>query len=109
MQSSKLTENYAVAPQIQPGDVATIAAQGYATVICNRPDNEEPGQVQADEISAACEAAGLRFHHIPFSQMPVPEEAVQQHLDAIENSSGPVFAYCRSGQRSMLIWQAGLV
>jgi uncharacterized protein (TIGR01244 family) len=108
MQLSKLTDNYAVAEQIQPTDVAEIAAQGFAAVICNRPDNEEPGQPQVSEIAAACDAAGIAFHHIPVSVMPIPLAAVQEHRDAIDASTGPVLAYCRSGQRSMVIWQAGL-
>lgn len=108
MHYSKLTENYAVAEQIQPDDVAEIAAQGFVTLICNRPDDEEPGQAQAHEIAAACEAAGIAFYHVPVSGMPIPAAAVQQHRDAIDASAGPVFAYCRSGQRSMVIWQAGL-
>jgi uncharacterized protein (TIGR01244 family) len=108
MRLSKLTDDYAVAEQIQPDDVAGIAAQGFVAVICNRPDNEEPGQPQVNEIAAACEKAGMTFHHIPFSSMPIPEEAVQEHRGIIDSSSGPVLGYCRSGQRSMVIWQAGL-
>ncbi len=108
MHLSRLTENYAVAEQIQPADIAAIAAQGYATVICNRPDNEEPGQPQASELKSACEKASIAFHHIPVAGMPIPSTAVAEHRRAIESSDGPVLGYCRSGQRSMVIWQAGL-
>jgi sulfide:quinone oxidoreductase len=108
MHLSRLTEIYAVAEQIQPADVAAIAAQGFVAVICNRPDDEEPGQPQVNEIAAACEKVGISFHHIPVSSMPIPEEAVQEHHGIIDSSSGPVLGYCRSGQRSMIIWQAGL-
>jgi sulfide:quinone oxidoreductase len=108
MHLSRLTDNYAVAEQIQPADVAGIAAQGFVAVICNRPDNEEPGQPPVDEIAAECESAGMTFHHIPVSSMPIPEAAVQAHRGVIDSSSGPVLGYCRSGQRSMIIWQAGL-
>lgn len=108
MHFSNLTDNYAVAEQIQPADVAGIAAQGFVAVICNRPDNEEPRQAPANEIAAACEEAGIAFHHIPVSDMPMPEAAIQAHRDAIAAGAGPVLGYCRSGQRSMMIWQAGL-
>ena len=108
MHFSKLTDNYAVAEQIQPADVAGIAAQGFVAVICNRPDNEEPGQSQAGEIAAACETSGIAFHHVPVSGMPIPEQAVQDHRGIIDSSAGPVLGYCRTGQRSMMIWQAGL-
>ena len=108
MHLSKLANNYAVAEQIHPLDIAGIAAQGFVAVICNRPDDEEPGQPQANEIAVACEKAGIRFHHIPFSSMPIPEQAVQEHREIIDSSPGLVLGYCRSGQRSMIIWQAGL-
>lgn len=108
MHFSRLADNYAVAEQIQATDIAEIAAQGFATVICNRPDNEEPGQPSAAEVAAACEAADISFHHIPVAVMPIAEEVAQAHRAAIDASDGPVLAYCRSGQRSMLIWQAGL-
>lgn len=108
MNVSELAENYAVAAQIQPADVEALAAAGYTTVICNRPDDEEPGQPSAADIATACEKAGITFHHIPVSGMPIPEAAIEAHRDAIENSTGPVLGYCRSGQRSMIIWQAGV-
>ena len=108
MHFSKLTDNYAVAEQIQPDDVTEIATQGFIAVICNRPDDEEPGQPPVNEIAAACEKSGITFHHVPVSGMPIPEQAVQEHRRIIASSAGPVLGYCRSGQRSMMIWQAGL-
>jgi sulfide:quinone oxidoreductase len=102
----RISEDYAVAPQILPNDVASIAAEGFVAIICNRPDDEEPGQPTAAEIAAACEVAGLTFHHIPFSGMPVAMELIQEQRLLIEVSAGAVLGYCRSGQRSQFIWQA---
>ncbi len=56
-----LTDSYAVSPQITPEDVAGIAAAGFTTVICNRPDGEIPPDLRAAEIRTAVEAAGLSF------------------------------------------------
>jgi sulfide:quinone oxidoreductase len=39
-----LTPAFAVAPQISPEDVQAIAAAGYKSIICNRPDDEGDGQ-----------------------------------------------------------------
>lgn len=107
MRYSKITDDYAVSEQIQPTDIAAVAAQGFVAVICNRPDNEEPGQPPASEIQAACEQAGIDFHHIPVAGMPLAAEDVSAHHDVLQQSAGPVLGYCRSGQRSMIIWQAG--
>ena len=106
MTITKLSENYAVAPQVLPDDITSIAAEGFVAIICNRPDDEEPGQPTAAEIAAACEVAGITFHHIPISGMPVAMELIQEQRRLIEVSAGPVLGYCRSGQRSQFIWQA---
>ena len=36
----KLTESLSVAAQITPQDIGELAAQGFTTVVCNRPDGE---------------------------------------------------------------------
>jgi len=106
MNISQITDDYAVAPQIFPDDVTVLAAQGFVAIICNRPDGEEPGQPSAAEIEAACEAAGLAFHHIPVSVMPIAVESIQRQYRLITESDGMVLGYCRSGQRSQIIWSA---
>jgi len=106
MNISQITDDYAVAPQILPDDVTVLAAEGFVTIICNRPDGEEPGQPSAAEIEAACEAAGLAFHHIPVSVMPIAIEFIQEQRRLIIESDGKVLGYCRSGQRSHIIWSA---
>ena len=104
----KIADNYAVAPQISSDEVAAIAADGFVAIICNRPDNEEPGQPNAAEISAACEAAGISFHHIPVSAMPIASDLAEQHYGVIADAGGPVLGYCRSGQRSTIIYESGI-
>ncbi|MFY8032624.1 MAG: beta-lactamase hydrolase domain-containing protein, partial [Devosia sp.] len=34
--------DFAVAGQISPDDVAKLAEAGFKTILCARPDNEEP-------------------------------------------------------------------
>jgi sulfide:quinone oxidoreductase len=106
MNISQIADNFAVASQIFPDDVTVLAAQGFVTIICNRPDGEDPGQPSAAEIATACDAAGLAFHHIPVSGMPVAIETIHEQRRLINDSNGLVLAYCRSGQRSQFIWSA---
>ncbi|MCH9695423.1 MAG: TIGR01244 family phosphatase [Gammaproteobacteria bacterium] len=101
-----ISDNYAVAPQISAEDVASFAAADFTTIICNRPDCEEPNQPLAADIKTACDAAGISFHHIPVSVMPIPPEDVAAHRQAFDASEGLVLAYCRSGQRSTIIFEA---
>jgi len=99
MNYRQIADDYAVSPQISVEDVAAIKAAGFKSVICNRPDNEDPGQPSADTIKAAVEAAGLQFLWIPVISGQLTAENVEDQADALQSLPGPVFAYCRSGTR----------
>ena len=47
--------NFAVAGQIQPDQIGALAAAGFKSIVCARPDNEEPGQPSFRQISAEAE------------------------------------------------------
>lgn len=99
----RVTDSFAVAPQIAVEDVATLRDAGFATIISNRPDGEEPGQPTAAEIGAAAEKAGLEFRHVPVAGGFSLQDA-QAMASALADAGGPVFAFCRSGTRSTLLW-----
>ena len=102
----RLSESCAVASQIQAADVAALAADGFTTIICNRPDGEDFGQPTAAAIAAECEAHGITFCFIPIDRSGLTMDMVESFRDAVAASTGHVLAYCRSGQRSSVIWQA---
>jgi uncharacterized protein (TIGR01244 family) len=110
MEFRKITDDYAVSGQIEPEDVAAIKAAGFKSVVCNRPDDEQPGQTTAASLRQAVEAAGLGFRHVPVVSGNLQQQDVQDMADALRDLEGPVFAYCRSGARStnlyMLVQQA---
>jgi uncharacterized protein (TIGR01244 family) len=99
MEYRTITENYSVSPQITPDEIAAVKAAGFKSVICNRPDNEQPGQPPADSVKAAAEAAGLAFRFVPVISGQITAENVKDHAKALAELDGPVFAYCRSGAR----------
>ena len=61
MQYNTLSDDYSVSPQIDITDVPSIAQAGFKSVICNRPDQENPVSRQIEAIKAAVEAAGMDF------------------------------------------------
>lgn len=106
MNYRQIADDYAVSPQISVEDIAAIKAAGFKSVICNRPDNEDPGQPSADTIRAAVEAAGLEFLWIPVISGQMTAGNVEDQADALQSLPGPVFAYCRSGTRCTNLYAA---
>ncbi|GAA2846343.1 uncharacterized protein (TIGR01244 family) [Aminobacter aminovorans] len=106
MEYRQITDDYSVSGQITPDEVAAIKAAGFKSVICNRPDDEQPGQPSADSVKAAVEAAGLAFRYIPVISGAMTGDNVADMADALDELDGPVFAYCRSGTRCTNLYMA---
>lgn len=100
----RLTDSILASPQISVADIATAKSQGVTLIINNRPDDEEAGQVAGHEIEAAAAAAGIEYMAIPIGQSGFSAPQVEAMANALENSTGQVLAYCRSGTRSTLLW-----
>lgn len=94
------TPTLRISSQIVPAEVAALAASGFRSIICNRPDGEEAGQPTAAAIAAAAAAHGLFFVHIPVVSGAISESGVAAMARSLAELPGPVLAYCRSGARS---------
>lgn len=104
MDIRQINDSYAVAPQIAPEDMAALAEAGFTTVLDNRPDNEVEPDLQSDAMRAAAEASGLRFIYNPVVNGGLTMDMVKAQGDALDTAEGKVFAYCRSGTRSAIVW-----
>jgi len=107
MDIRQLSSQYAVSPQIDVSDVTAIAAAGFGTIICNRPDNEVPPSHQAQAVAEAAKAAGLRFVVIAVTHQSLNDTMVDDQRAAIDASPLPTLAYCASGTRSTIVWALG--
>jgi len=107
MEIRPLTPRYAVSPQISVEDLPAIAAAGFTTVICNRPDSEVEADQQTGAIRAAAEAAGLHYEVLELTNATMTPPNVAHQRALIDASDGPVFAYCRSGTRCSVVWALG--
>ena len=103
-----ITPRYAVSPQISPEDLPAIKAAGFTTVICNRPDAENPPDWQAAAMGRAAAAAGLDFVVLPLTHQTMTPENIARQRAAVAGSGGPVLAYCASGTRCTVIWALGM-
>lgn len=99
-----LTPTYAVSPQIELADLPAIKAAGYTTVIDNRPDGEIPPHLHTPHMKAAAEALGLNFVANPVIGGALTMENVRQQSKVMAEATGPVFAYCASGNRCSVVW-----
>ena len=108
MDLKQIAHGYSVTPQIEPGDMARLAQSGVTTVICNRPDAENPPLLQAAAMQEAAEAAGVAFVFNPVTSGMLTEANVEEQAEAIAGSDGPVVAYCASGNRSTVVWALGV-
>jgi uncharacterized protein (TIGR01244 family) len=107
MNPTQIAENYFVSAQIAVADVSTAKAEGYQAIVCNRPDDEEPGQVNHDLIKAACEEQGLSFYYLPMQGPNFTPDYVEQVKTLISDNQ-KVLGYCRSGNRSTILYNAAL-
>lgn len=105
MNITEITPDYSVAGQIARADVKEIAARGFRSIMCNRPDHESPGQTEVAEIRAAAEAEGLAFAFVPVVSGDIRPDDVTEFRASIGALPAPVLAYCRSGARCQNIWQ----
>lgn len=97
MQLTKASDDLAITGQITANDIANLAGAGFKSVICNRPDHEEPGQPTFDEIAAAAVEHGLEIRHQPVRDIAASDAAEFGAIYA--ELPKPVLAYCRSGAR----------
>ena len=100
----KIDDHFLAAPQIAVSDIAEAKALGITTIINNRPDGEESSEPQGAEIEAAALAAGLGYVAIPVTHAGFSGPQVAAMAVALQDATGPVLAYCRSGTRSTLLW-----
>lgn len=105
-----LAPDFAVAPQIDPADLAEAAKLGFRVLIDNRPDEEVEAPLQGAAMAAAAAAAGMSYHYLPYYPGALTQDLVEAFEALMDQIEGPVLAYCRSGTRSShlwALWQAG--
>lgn len=99
-----LSGKLSVAGQICRDDLPAIAAAGFKSIVCNRPDGESPDQVGWHSLASAARQAGLAMAYLPVVSGRVTAEHGREFGALLDRLPAPVFAYCRSGMRSATLW-----
>jgi uncharacterized protein (TIGR01244 family) len=98
-----LDDKVLVGGQMLADAMPALAEYGVTMIVNNRPDGEEPGQPQSDELEEAARKAGLDYCHIPVAGGMAPQQ-VQAMAEALAAAEGKVLAFCKSGTRSTWLW-----
>ncbi len=99
-----LAPGLSVTGRLDRPDIEALAHAGVRTIVNNRPDGEDPGQLQAAEAQRLAEALGIAYHHIPITAATLSRADVDAFVATMRNAPAPVVAHCRSGTRLTLLW-----
>jgi uncharacterized protein (TIGR01244 family) len=102
-----LAPNLSVTGQLEPADMAWAAANGFKSVINNRPDFEGgDDQPTNAAMEAAAQAVGLSYAFLPVDPGFQTAQEVTAFAQLVASLPAPVLAYCRSGTRSGKLFHA---
>ncbi len=104
MKLNKLLDEYVVSDQINVNDISLLKENGFKTIFCNRPDSEEINQPATEELKKIANELGLNFIHQPVTANAISQEDVNNFKIHYEKAEKPIFAFCRTGTRSTMLW-----
>ena len=95
MSIEKIADYLYVSRQLNERTAKQVAQYNIKTVICNRPDGEEPNQPDFETVKAWLQANGVDT---------ITDELLQEFEVTVAKSESPILAYCRTGTRSAMLW-----
>ena len=104
-----LADGLTVSAQPTGQDLVDLRDRGVRMVINNRPDGEEPGQMDAAHAAQIAHGLGMEYRHVPVTLPTLSADDVARFAQALREAPGPVHAHCRSGLRSATLWTLGEV
>ena len=102
----RVTDALFVTPQPGKPDIRRFAGQGFRTIINNRPDGEEPGQLSAADAKAEAQQANMAYVHLPVKTGAITASDVDA---SVARQSAARCRACKTGTRSYLLWGAAEV
>ena len=98
---TRVDATVACAGATPPDAMAGLKDLGFAAIINFRTEGERGATVQAG--MAAAEAAGLKYHHLPFSRPSA--EVTEAFLEVVADPANqPAYIHCGSANRVGAMW-----
>jgi uncharacterized protein (TIGR01244 family) len=104
--TTEIAPGLAVAAQLDMSDVAQLKDLGFKTIINNRPDGEEAGQMPAADARGEAQRVGIGYAFLPVTASTISAADVAAFDRLLAESPKPILAHCRSGTRTYLLWAA---
>lgn len=104
--SIKMDHRLSVSGQIGIDDIAEIAAAGYQSIICNRPDLEGgSNQPTSEALEKMADSLGIAFVYLPIKMGGITPERIAAFQKLMNELPKPVLAFCASGMRASALHQ----
>lgn len=104
MDVKKIDDDISVAAQLTLSDVVEAAKLGFRTIISNRPDGEEFGQLSTTDLEAVTKANGMEWVFFPVESGNITDTNADDFIKIYEQAEKPMLAFCRSGARCVVLW-----
>jgi uncharacterized protein (TIGR01244 family) len=104
---TRITANFATAPQLKLADMAAAKQMGFSMILNARPDGEEDEEEQPlhTHLKAAALEAGLAYAYVPIlNGAAFSHNALIAAGEAMSDNTGPVLGFCLTGMRSLRLW-----
>lgn len=101
---AELAPGLSATGKLDQHDIEALAVAGVKTIINNRPDGEDQGQLPAAEARQVAATHGIAYHHIPVTGPTLSRADVDAFAAVLASAPQPIVAHCRSGTRSALLW-----
>lgn len=100
----KLNDQVSVSGQLTAEDLDLLLAENVELIVCNRPDGEDEGQLNYEDLAKAAVARGIDARLLAFSSYQI-SPVDRDELVKILCEKKRTHLYCRSGARSKRLWR----
>jgi uncharacterized protein (TIGR01244 family) len=100
----KLSNNFSISGPINNDIIKALKAQGVSKIVNVRPDNEELGQANSEQLAITVRSHGIKYFHIPVKANHYSEHDITEFSKLIINIDDKVHAFCRTGNRAAHLW-----